>query len=106
MKFHGLADLPHGGGIAMLLEIATDVVEDLPLALAQILDDVHRGSLARAGRSARVVCMSEHTFVRLAPPADDFKAEACRFAGEPRRRVTRLESSRHAPVAEVVYAQS
>jgi hypothetical protein len=41
MKSHRLADLPDRGRIAVLAEVAADVVEDLPLALRQVFDEVH-----------------------------------------------------------------
>ena len=47
MQPHRLADLPHRGRVAVLAEVAADEVEDLLLALRQVLDQVHVSLLRR-----------------------------------------------------------
>src|ERR671910_332563 len=44
MKSDSLADLPDRRRIAVTAQVAADVVEDLALALRQVLDEVHRSS--------------------------------------------------------------
>jgi HAMP domain-containing protein len=44
VKANGLADLSHRWRVTVPAEIAADEVEDLALALRQVLDQVHQSS--------------------------------------------------------------
>src|SRR5215207_2265383 len=80
MKSDRFPNLPDRRRIAVTAQVAADVVEDLALALRQVLDEVHRpSSVSRFGGVGPSVVlwptkMFDRTHVRrVARPADGFK---------------------------------
>src|SRR5262245_4695690 len=72
MQPDGLADLADRRRIAVLLQVTTDVVEDLPLSLRQVLDEVHLpSSVSRSMDGTR--CGGRTHVRRVAASADGFK---------------------------------
>src|SRR5829696_2875705 len=108
MQPHRLADLADRRGVAVLLQVAADELEDLTLALAQVLDEVHPNlSLLGGPRRPLTVCRT-HVRDSSAPGG-----QTQGLASQPNRTGSRrtpfapgLESHvPQAPVAELVDAQ-
>src|SRR5215213_5589355 len=109
MQPNRLADLPHRGRIAVTAQIAADEVEDLLLALRQVLDEIHLVLLSQplgAGGAA----WGGRTHVRESSAGRGrlqavFWVEPSPPRGSGRSRVRPLSSTTLAPVAELVDAQ-
>src|SRR3954453_12837954 len=95
-----LADLPHRGRIAVLAQVTADEVEDLPLALRQVLDEVHLTLLSQPHCMGGGRCDGRTHVRRVAPSTDGFKQRS-----EPNDLLRLSSAPPRAAVAELVDAQ-